>query len=77
MLDHMPAINDACERVLGMTTDIENRASAPRSDEEMANLIKLTLTNVYRSELRKRVKLALNGKKLDTTTKQFLQIFQW
>ena len=75
-LESMPAINDACERVLGMTINIESRSTAPRSEDEMANVIKLN--HAYREAVREKAKQTLNAtKKPDTTTKKFLKTFQW
>ena len=76
LIKNMPATNDVCERALGMATEIQKRATAPKSDEQMDNIIKVT--HSYRAAVRAQAKHALgNSKKADTTTKSFLKNFRW
>ena len=44
LLNNIPGTNDACERVLGMVSDIEKRTTTPKSAEELRNVIKVTRT---------------------------------
>ena len=76
LIENIPGTNDVCERALGLVTDIEKRATAPRCDAEMANIIKVTYS--YRAAVRNQAKQALdNSKKADTTTKNFLKDLHW
>ena len=76
LIQNIPATNDSCERVLGMVSEINKRSSAPKSDEQMNNIIKVT--HSYRAAVRNHAKLALNeSKKADPTTKKFMKNFSW
>lgn len=76
LIASLPATNDACERVLGLVTEIEKRTSAPKNENELKNVIKVS--HVYRAQVRKQAKQALDSsKKIDTTTKKFLKDLKW
>ena len=75
LVDNLPGTNDARKRVLGLTTEIEQRSSAPKSEAELKNVLKLS--HAYRAQLQKQAKQALNSKKTDTTTKAFLKNLKW
>ena len=76
LITSLPATNDACERVLGLVTEIEKRASAPKSEGELKNVIKVS--HAYRAQVRQQAKQELgSGKKIDTTTKKFLKSLKW